>query len=109
VIVAGINTGSLSNIAVIMEGEELLSWSIILTRPDSSETAQEVMGQALRNAGISLDRIGYIVSTGYGRVNVPFAQRNITKVSCYAWGSQWLFPEVRVILDMGGQDCKAIR
>lgn len=108
-IVAGVDIGSLSAKAVIMEGEKLLSWSIILTRPDSVETAREVMDQALRNADLSLDRIEYIVSTGYGRVNVPFAQRNITEISCHALGSHWLFPEVRTILDMGGQDCKAIR
>jgi predicted CoA-substrate-specific enzyme activase len=108
-IVAGVDIGSLSAKAVIMEGEKLLSWSVILTGPDSVEIAREVMGQALRNAGLSLDRIEYIVSTGYGRVNVPFAQSNITEISCHALGSHWLFPEVRTVLDMGGQDCKAIR
>ena len=108
-IVGGVDIGSLSAKAVIMEGEKLLSWSIILTRPDSIETAREVMEQALKNVDLSLDQIKYIVSTGYGRVNVPFAQKNITEVSCHALGSHWLFPEVHTVLDMGGQDCKAIR
>jgi predicted CoA-substrate-specific enzyme activase len=108
-IVAGIDIGSLSAKAVIMEDDELLSWSVILTKPDSVETAQETMSQALKNVGLFQDEIEYIVSTGYGRVNVPFAQKNMTEISCHALGSHWLFPEVRTILDMGGQDCKAIR
>jgi predicted CoA-substrate-specific enzyme activase len=109
VIVAGVDIGSLSAKAVIMEGNKLLSWSIILTSPDSPKTAQRVMVQALGNAGLTLDRIEYIVSTGYGAVNVPFAQSKITEIACHALGSYWLFPTVRTILDMGGQDCKAIR
>lgn len=108
-IVAGIDMGSLSAKAVIMEDERLLSSSIILARPDSTETAQEVMDQVLRNTGLSLCRIENIVSTGYGRVNVPFARKNITEISCHALGSHWLLPKVRTILDMGGQDCKVIR
>jgi predicted CoA-substrate-specific enzyme activase len=108
-IVAGIDIGSLSAKAVIMEDDELLSWSVILTKPDSVETAQETMSQALKKAGLSQDKIEHIVSTGYGRVNVPFAQKNMTEISCHALGSHWMFPEVRTIFDMGGQDCKAIR
>jgi predicted CoA-substrate-specific enzyme activase len=108
-IVAGIDIGSLSAKAVIMKDDELLSRSIILTKPDSLETSREVMDQALKKASLSPEQIEYIVSTGYGRVNVPFAQKNMTEISCHALGSHWLFPEVRTILDMGGQDCKAIR
>ena len=60
-------------------------------------------------ANLSLDDIDYIVSTGYGRIIVPFANKNITEISCHAKGAHWFYPEVRTILDMGGQDCKAIR
>jgi predicted CoA-substrate-specific enzyme activase len=107
-IVAGIDIGSSSSKAVIMKDDRLLAWSIILTRPDTVEPAQEVMDKALSDAGLSPDRIEYIVSTGYGRVNVAIAQKNITEISCHALGSHWIFPEVHTILDMGGQDCKAI-
>ncbi len=53
--------------------------------------------------------IEYTVATGYGRVIVPFSNKNITEISCHAKGAHYFFPSVRTILDMGGQDCKAIR
>lgn len=108
-IVAGIDVGSLSTKAVIMENNKILNWSLILTGPDSVESANNAIDMALERANISLPKIQYIVATGYGRVNVPFAQASMTEISCHAKGSHMLFPNVRTILDMGGQDCKAIR
>ena len=67
------------------------------------------MNMALKNTALSLRDIGYLVSTGYGRVLVPFANKNITEISCHAKGAHWFFPTVRTVLDLGGQDCKAIR
>ena len=49
------------------------------------------------------------MSTGYGRIVIPFANKNISEISCHAKGANWFFPSARTILDMGGQDCKAIR
>jgi predicted CoA-substrate-specific enzyme activase len=108
VIVAGIDIGSSSSKAVIMKDGKILAWNIVPTQPDSNKTAAVVMDNILKYAGLSMDKIDYIVSTGYGRVNVPFAQKNITEISCHALGNNRLFPEVRTILDIGGQDCKAI-
>jgi len=108
-IVAGIDIGSLSSKALVLEDDEILGWSLVLTGPSSHESASNVFSLALKECGLSLADISYIVATGYGRVNVPFAQATITEISCHAKGSNWLFPEVRTILDMGGQDCKAIR
>lgn len=108
-IVAGIDIGSLTGKAVIMDNHKILSWSIMTTGVDSTETANQVMAEALKRSGLLLKDVKRVVSTGYGRVNVPFAQRNITEISCHAKGTVWLFPGVRTILDMGGQDCKAIR
>ena len=92
-----------------MENGKIRAWSIIRTRPDSSDSAVTVMDSTLEKCGLSLKDIAYVVSTGYGRVNVPFSQATITEISCHAKGTNWFFPEVRTILDMGGQDCKAIR
>jgi len=108
-IVAGIDIGSLSAKSVIMKDQEIMAWSVIQTSPDSQQTASDVMEKVLEEAGITQDDIGYVVSTGYGRVNVPFAKRNITEISCHAKGTCMLFPNTRTILDMGGQDCKVIR
>ncbi len=108
-IVGGIDIGSLSAKALVMDDGKIRGWSLILTGPDSVESATQVMDMALKESNLSSDQIQYTVATGYGRVNVPFAQVTITEISCHARGSYWLFPEVRTILDMGGQDCKAIR
>ena len=108
-ITAGVDIGSLTGKALILEDDNILAWSLIRTNPDSNVTVQRAMDAALEKAGLSLDDMDYVVSTGYGRLVVPFAQRNVTEISCHAKGAHWFFPEVRTILDMGGQDCKAIR
>lgn len=108
-IVAGIDVGSRTTGAAILENERVVSYSIISTGPESTKTAYQGMKEALKNHDISFDTIDYIVATGYGRVMVPFANKIITEISCHAKGAHWHFPTVRTVLDMGGQDCKAIR
>ena len=108
-ITAGIDIGSLTAKAVIMKDGEIMAHGLIPVGFDAVATAHKAMNKALEGTGITLDDIEYIVSTGYGRVVVPFAQRNITEISCHAKGANWLEPSVRTVLDMGGQDCKGIR
>ncbi|HEX76222.1 MAG TPA: benzoyl-CoA reductase, bzd-type, subunit Q [Dehalococcoidia bacterium] len=94
---------------MILKDGKILCWNIMLTGADSAESAEKVMDETLSKAGLLLGSIEYIVSTGYGRLLVPFANRNITEISCHAKGINSLFSLARTILDMGGQDCKAIR
>jgi len=86
----------------------ILSSVIADTGPESVKTSYMAIGEALKGTGLSLDDIQYTVATGYGRVLVPFANENISEISCHARGINWYFPSVKTILDMGGQDCKAI-
>jgi predicted CoA-substrate-specific enzyme activase len=67
------------------------------------------MEQALQQAGISFNEVTYVVATGYGRINVPFADRQVTEITCHAKGLSSLLPSVRTIVDIGGQDSKGIR
>lgn len=106
---AGIDIGSLTGKALILEDNNIISWSLIPTNPDVNVTVENAIYAALEKAHLSISDMDYVVSTGYGRLTVPFAQGNITEISCHAKGAHWFFPEVRTILDMGGQDCKAIR
>jgi predicted CoA-substrate-specific enzyme activase len=106
--VAGIDIGSRGSKAVIMEDSRMVSSSICETGPESSKTARFTIDAALNGTGLSLEDIGYVVATGYGRILVPFAKANVSEISCHARGANWYFPSVRTILDMGGQDCKAI-
>ncbi|MFH1090414.1 MAG: acyl-CoA dehydratase activase [Pseudomonadota bacterium] len=108
-ITCGIDVGSLSAEAVIFMDGQLAVYSLIRTGYDSAKTATEALEEALKKTSIRPEDIEYTVATGYGRVIVPFANRNITEISCHAKGAHYFQPSVRTILDMGGQDCKAIR
>ena len=107
-IVAGIDIGSRAAKALVMKDSTILATAICDTGPESVKTSQMTMARVLDGAGLSMQDIEYVVATGYGRVLVPFANENISEISCHARGITWYFPEVRTILDMGGQDCKAI-
>jgi benzoyl-CoA reductase subunit A len=75
--------------------------------PDS---ALKVVNTALGKTDMKVDNFDYCIGTGYGRVNVPMAQQTITELACHARGANFMYgPEVRTVLDIGGQDCKAIR
>ena len=105
---AGIDIGSTMTKVVILNGGAIDS-IIGPTGPEQRRLANKVMEEALKKAGISLQAISYIVSTGYGRVNVPFADRQFTEITCHAKGIISLFPKARTIIDIGGQDVKAIK
>lgn len=109
-ITAGIDIGSLSANVVILRNDRITVSHNIRTGPDTCETSWQVMKEALAmvDRSFSIDNIDYIVATGYGRVVVPFSNKTITEISCHAKGNHFFFPKVRTILDMGGQDCKAI-
>ncbi len=109
IISAGVDVGSVSSQAVVLVDGELFGYSNYRTGSGSPESAQKVLDKALEGTGLTQDKIHYIVGTGYGRVNVPFAKRAITEIACHALGANFMYgPTVRTILDMGGQDCKAI-
>ncbi len=108
-IFAGCDVGSLTGEAVILEDDRILSSEIIRVRPRPEQTAREVTEKALGKIGKTLADIDYCVSTGYGREKIPFARSSISEISCHGRGAQWACPEVRTIIDIGGQDCKVIR
>lgn len=110
IVTAGVDIGSVSSQAVIMGDNELFAYSNMRTGSDSPDSARKAMDWALKDTGLTLDSIRYVVGTGYGRVNVPFANKAITEIACHARGANWMYgPSIRTVLDMGGQDCKAIR
>ena len=109
-ITGGVDVGSVSSQAVIMVDGELYAFSSMRTGSDSPESARKALDWALEDTGLTLDNIGFVVGTGYGRVNVPFSNKAITEIACHARGANFMYgPSVRTVLDMGGQDCKVIR
>jgi predicted CoA-substrate-specific enzyme activase len=107
-ITAGIDIGSRASKAVVLKDGKILSSYIGDTGAESVVTSKATMAKTLEGTGLKIEGLDYIVATGYGRVLVPFANENISEISCHARGINYFFPSVRTILDMGGQDCKAI-
>ena len=110
IITAGVDVGSVGSKAVVALDGELYAYSVMRTGGVSEATAVKVVNWALEETGLKLDNLQYVVGTGYGRVNVPFAKKTITEIACHARGAHYIYgPTVRTVLDIGGQDCKAIR
>jgi len=108
-IVAGCDIGALTTKAVIMSDGEILGAELIRSRAKSVESADEVMSLLLGKLDLSSEDIDYCVGTGYGRYTVPFADENVSEISCHGRGAGWLVPTIRTVIDVGGQDSKAIR
>ena len=104
---AGIDIGSTMTKAVILQ-DKIIASVIGPTGPEQRHLANKVMEQALAQAGISFDAVTYIIATGYGRINVPFADKQMTEISCHSRGIGWLFPQAKTVIDIGGQDSKVI-
>ena len=109
VYVMGIDSGSTSTNAVILNSNrEIVASAVIRTGAKSGESAQRILEEILQKANLQRSDLTKIVSTGYGRVSIPFADENVTEISCHGKGAHYLNPEIRTILDIGGQDSKAI-
>ena len=105
---AGIDIGSTMTKVVIMD-EEIITSIVGPTGPEHRRLADQVMAEALKRADLPFEAIDYIVATGYGRINVPFADKQITEISCHAKGIAHLFPKAKTVIDVGGQDSKGIK
>jgi len=105
---AGIDVGSTMTKAVILNHGVIAS-VIGPTGPEQRRLANRVMEEALKKAALSFEAITAVVSTGYGRINVPFADAQYTEITCHARGIASLFPRARTIIEVGGQDTKAIK
>ena len=108
--VLGIDSGSTSTNAVIMDQDrQIKAFSVVRTGAKSGESAERILADVLGKAGLKREDISWIVSTGYGRVSIPFADETVTEISCHGKGAHYFNPHIRTILDIGGQDSKAIK
>lgn len=105
----GIDIGSVTTKAVIIDGQpEILAFSMILTSYDREKSGTDVLELVLEKAGRSRGDIEYTVSTGYGRRSLTFANKVLPEIICHARGTNYLFPEARTVIDIGGQDSKVM-
>lgn len=108
-IVAGIDMGSLATKVVILEGDRILAATTSIMGEEEENEAQKAMEEALRQAGLKLENIKSVVSTGTGRKRVPFAQKQRTAMICHAKGARFIYPQARTVIDAGAESSTAIR
>jgi len=109
-ITLGIDVGSVSSQAVLMADGQILGYGNLRTGSASADSARQALAFALEAVDMPESRVDCCIGTGYGRVNVPFSDRTVSEIACHARGAHFLFgPEVRTVLDVGGQDIKCIR
>ena len=107
---AGVDVGSTQTKAVIVDdARRIVARSLIATGANVSRAGERAFTAACEAANIPREAVGYVVGTGYGRYKVTFGDAQITEITCHARGAHFLFPETRTVIDMGGQDTKAIR
>jgi predicted CoA-substrate-specific enzyme activase len=110
-IAAGVDVGSTQTKAVLMaeNGEQrILARALVDTGANVRKAAENAFLTLCRQAGVAAGDVGFVVGTGYGRYNISFGQAQMTEISCHARGAHFVFPGTRTVIDMGGQDSKAI-
>ena len=109
-LVGGVDVGSTQTKSVILDDDRhILGRSLIDTGANIAKAAENAFAAAAQDAGVSPTDVAYVIGTGYGRYKVTFGHAQVTEISCHARGAQYLFPATHTVLDIGGQDTKAIR
>lgn len=107
---AGLDIGStMTKVVIVGEDGSICVHHIGPTGAEHRRLANRVMECALAEAGLSFDEVEFVVATGYGRFNVPFADRQMTELTCHARGISSQFPDARTVIDIGGQDAKGLK
>ena len=106
---AGVDVGSTQTKAVVMEaGVGIAARALVDTGANVTKAAEHAFHLACRDAGVKPHDVGFVVGTGYGRYRITFGNTQMTEISCHARGASYVFPSTRTVIDMGGQDAKAI-
>ena len=106
---AGVDVGSTQTKAVVMEENAgIVARALVDTGANVIKAAENAFHLACREAQIDPRDVGFVVGTGYGRYKITFGNAQMTEISCHARGASYIFPSTRTVIDMGGQDAKAI-
>ncbi len=105
----GIDVGSTQSKGVMLDtARAIVGRTLIDTGANIKRAGQRALDELLTNAGVPRQAVGFVVGTGYGRYKVEAGDTQVTEISCHARGAHMLFPATRTVIDMGGQDTKAI-
>ncbi len=105
----GVDVGSASSKVVILEDGERIVVEKVVQLGTGSTGPQRVLEEALQASGLKMEDMTRVVATGYGRFSFEQADRQVSEISCHAKGIYHLVPSARTIIDIGGQDAKAIK
>ena len=106
---AGIDIGSLTTKSVILDSSNILSFSLLPTGEDASQSITRAIEQALEEAGLSLNDINSMVSTGVGKSEIPYPVTTATELRCDVMGAIFLQPSIRGVVDIGAESCRAMK
>jgi len=104
----GVDIGSASSKCVILSDAFELIASSVIPAGTGTSGPRRAAEAALELAGVGMGQVSYVVATGYGRNTYGAADRKVSELSCHAKGAVWLMPGVRTVIDIGGQDAKAL-
>jgi len=107
-ITVGIDVGSITAKAAVVRDGAVLADKLILTGYNARHAGENVFETIMKETGIDSSSVVKIISTGYGRNSVSIADKAVTEITCHAAGAHYLNPDVRSVIDIGGQDSKAI-
>ncbi|MBC8406264.1 MAG: 2-hydroxyglutaryl-CoA dehydratase [Planctomycetes bacterium] len=107
---AGVDVGSTQTKAVVInEDREIVARALIDTGANVVRAAENAFKTAIEGQNILEEEVEWVIGTGYGRYRVTFGNDQVTEISCHGRGASHIFPGTRTVVDMGGQDTKAIR
>jgi len=104
----GIDVGSITTKAAVVKDGKLIWDKIMTTGYNAKAAGKKIFDEIIAELDIDRSSIKRIISTGYGRNSLKFADKAITEITCHAVGAHYLNPKVRSVIDIGGQDSKAI-
>ena len=107
-VVCGLDIGAATTKAVILNDGKILSYAVLPTGQSVNLATDKVLDEATKKLGIGTSDFERVVTTGYGRHAVPFADRAVSEIICHAKGANFLLPSARTVIDIGGQDSKVI-
>jgi predicted CoA-substrate-specific enzyme activase len=107
-VTVGIDVGSITAKAVMVQDGNVISQELIPTGYNARSAGEKILQNVIKNVGLEFSSVDKIIATGYGRNSVAGAHKTVTEITCHAMGAHFLNPSIRSVIDIGGQDSKAI-
>lgn len=108
IIVAGVDIGSTTVKALLLKNGEIIGGLIGSTGTNPALAGKQILDAVVNDANYTISDVQYIIATGYGRVSAPFADKTVTEITCHGRGARHISPQVRTVIDIGGQDAKIV-